>query len=247
MFFKLKDVFTLGNLTLSLYIVVVVMGGRGPDAWGARVEEASLLCVFGWLFDGLDGIVARLTKTANEFGSQFDNLTDLFVYSVAPAFVLHEAYRPTSEILAFGLLAFVIGIGSIRLARFNTKPLDYPGYWIGLPRPAVGLFIVFLLNSHAFRELQLLVPAIALILLAGVLNLGFLPYRNHKKSFNKPRLIGMYLIVLTAVVLHQWGLMWDFCLVWMLAYMVSPFLFISRRERRAVAEFVAEWKKGEFA
>ena len=235
MFFKLKDVFTLANLVLSLYIVVAAMGDR--------IEEASLLCVFGWLFDGVDGIVARLTKSANAFGAQFDNLTDLFIYSIAPAFVLFAFCRPNSEVLAFALMAFVIGIGSVRLARFNTRPLDYPGYWIGLPRPAVGLFIVFMLNSRFFNHFHLELAVAPLVILVGLLNLSYLPYRNHKKNFNWPRLVAMYLIVLACIAVRPWGYMWDLALLWMVLYVLSPVLFISSQERRKVATFVAEWKR----
>jgi len=243
MFFKFKDIFTLGNLVLSLYATVVAIDERIDG----HLEQASLLVVFGWLFDGVDGIVARWTRSANQFGAQFDNLVDLFIYSVAPAFVLFAFCRPTSEVLAFALMAFVIGIGSLRLARFNTRPLDYPGYWIGLPRPAVGLFIVFLLNSRLFNYLHLELAVGPLVILVGLLNLSYLPYRNHKQSFNWPRLVTMYLIVFACVALRPWGYMWDLALLWMVLYVLSPLLFISAQERRKVREFVAEWKRAVVA
>ena len=44
------------------------------------------------LGDTLDGPVARMTKTSNKFGSEFDTATDHFVQGIAPAIIVYAVY-----------------------------------------------------------------------------------------------------------------------------------------------------------
>jgi len=135
--FKVKDCFTLLGLIAALYSVILSIQGE--------IEKAAFFILLAWLLDGLDGFVAKLTKSENQFGSNFDNLVDLFGFTIAPGFVIYASFVDYSDILAICLCFFIISVGTIRLAKFQTKPLHVPGYWIGFPRPASGLiFLIFL-------------------------------------------------------------------------------------------------------
>ena len=235
MSFKIKDIFTLINLFISLFSLILAVEGH--------IELASKVILISWLFDGIDGLVARLTKSANKFGSEFDNLVDLFSFSLAPGFVIYASYITHSKILAIILFFYIISIGTIRLARYNTKPLKIPGYWIGFPRPASGLFIIFLLNSSVFLNNRLYLPVTFLIILAGYLNLTYLPYLSNKAKLTNFQTFIVFLAPLSSLLLYPFGYFWDAGVVWMIVYMLTPWTSVKKREQAEIRSFIEEWKK----
>jgi CDP-diacylglycerol--serine O-phosphatidyltransferase len=235
MSFKIKDIFTLINLLISLFAIILAIEGQ--------IELASKVILVCWLFDGLDGLVARLTKSANKFGSEFDNLVDLFSFSLAPGFVIFASYITRSKILAIILFFYIISIGTIRLARYNTKPLQIPGYWIGLPRPATGLFIIFLLNSRLFLNSQLYFVVTLLIVVAGYLSLTYLPYLNNKAKLTHFQTFIVFLAPISSLLLYPFGYTWEAGTMWMIVYILTPWTSVKKRERAEIRSFVEEWKK----
>ena len=153
--FKLKDYFTAGSLLVSLGAVILAFQGRIP--------LASFLVFVAWGFDALDGLVARLTRTRNEFGAQFDDLVDHIAYTVAPGFIVYAALGPRAWWVGLAGCFAVILLGTVRLAVANTLSLRYPGFWIGVPRPASGFLIVFVLNARLFSGGRLIALQAALI------------------------------------------------------------------------------------
>ncbi len=69
--------------------------GFGPVDTGVfhlvrrRFIAMSAINAFNML-DGMDGRVARLTNTQSAFGEQFDSLSDMTSFGVAPALVMYE-------------------------------------------------------------------------------------------------------------------------------------------------------------
>ena len=54
-----------------------------------------LACLHGWglngrVFDVLDGVMARITKSSSDFGVEFDSLSDVVSFGAAPAFLVHR-------------------------------------------------------------------------------------------------------------------------------------------------------------
>lgn len=178
MFFKAKDLMTVGNIGGGIAAIIVSMNGIGAAAAASVGLEgeaaaaasfkagspwlfwASMCILFAWFFDAFDGKVARWLHQMNRFGSEFDNVADLVAYSVAPSFVVYFAYSKVLMLpglenspVAQEAIAVIIGSlpvisGCIRFARFNTVRMEVPGFFIGFPRPASALLIVSLLNSH---------------------------------------------------------------------------------------------------
>jgi CDP-diacylglycerol--serine O-phosphatidyltransferase len=114
--------------------------------------NAIILILFAIILDGLDGIFARQFRKKHKFGVFLDAIADTVSFCFAPAVLLYSIfYIPTatsftSWINFLTVLAtfFVVGLGILRLARFivihkRTK------YFVGLPTPALALFIVLLL------------------------------------------------------------------------------------------------------
>jgi CDP-diacylglycerol---serine O-phosphatidyltransferase len=228
---KLKDLVTLGSLVVALYSVDLAFSGQ--------LERASVMVLLAWGFDALDGLVARLTRTGNRFGAHLDDLVDHFAYTVAPAFVVFNAYAKLNRLGAFVLLFAIVAVGTIRLARSATVTLTCRGYWIGLPRPAFGFLLVFFLNSSFFpMPAGPLIGSVLVILMAG-LSLTQLPYRNHKKPFTRPRALALVGTLLACIALYPLGHMWNGAVVLGTIYLFAPWIALNGRERGEIAQSLA--------
>ena len=130
----LPNLFTTAALFAGFYAIVQAMNGQ--------FEWASMAIFVAMVLDGLDGRVARLTRTQSAFGAEYDSLSDMVSFGVAPALVAYEwALRPLGK---WGwIAAFVYCVGAaLRLARFNTtlEVID-KRYFQGLPSPAAAALV----------------------------------------------------------------------------------------------------------
>ena len=136
--YLLPNLFTTGAMAAGFYAIVASIGGRYGDA-AVAVFIAALL-------DGMDGRVARLTGTQSEFGVQYDSLSDLVSFGLAPSLVMYT--WSLSTLRDFGPLwgklgwaaAFVYAAcAALRLARFNTQVgVADKRYFQGLASPAAA-------------------------------------------------------------------------------------------------------------
>jgi CDP-diacylglycerol--serine O-phosphatidyltransferase len=133
--YLLPNLFTTAALFAGFYAIVAAMKGQ-YDAAAAAVFIAMVL-------DGLDGRVARLTNTQSEFGAEYDSLSDMVSFGVAPALVMYEWALHSMGRLGW-LAAFIYTVGAaLRLARFNTQigKVD-KRYFVGLASPASAAVVV---------------------------------------------------------------------------------------------------------
>lgn len=230
--FKLKDYFTAGSLLVSIGAVIFAFQGRIP--------LASFFIFVAWGFDALDGLVARLTHTKNEFGAQFDDLVDHIAYTVAPGFIVYAALGPRTWWLGLAGCFATILLGTIRLAVANTLSLRYPGYWIGLPRPASGFLIVLVLNARLVQGEAFVVGQVALIVLLAVAGLTRLPYKNHKGRLRSWEKAFPIVAIVSSVACYPIGWMWDVGLFWGTLYLCSPWLVLDAAGRAAIARALGE-------
>lgn len=132
--YLLPNLFTTGALFAGFYSIVQAMDGR--------FEQAAVAIFIAMVMDGLDGRVARLTHTQSAFGAEFDSLSDMVSFGVAPALVLYVwALRPMGKLGWIAAFIYCAG-AALRLARFNTK-LDESDkrYFQGLPSPAAAALL----------------------------------------------------------------------------------------------------------
>lgn len=131
---------TTANMFSGFYSMVSAIHGDYVTAAWAIMAAA--------VFDMLDGRVARLAKATSEFGVQYDSLSDLVSFGVAPAILLYQwALEPFGRIGWAAAFLFA-ACGALRLARFNVLSGILPkGYFQGLPIPMgagmVATFIIF--------------------------------------------------------------------------------------------------------
>jgi len=110
---------------------------------------AGWFVVVGGIFDLLDGVMARLTRSSSEFGVELDSLADVVTFGVAPSAILYKAFFyqfPGTGLLLAALPAI---FGAIRLARFNTQLVGLDkDYFRGLPIPSSAILIVSYVTFH---------------------------------------------------------------------------------------------------
>ena len=140
----LPSLFTTGNVFCGFYSMVAVLN--------EKYYLAAWAIVIGMIFDGLDGRIARLTKTTSAFGEQYDSLADIISFGMAPAFLVYSwVLKPFGRLGWMAAFLFLL-CAALRLARFNvTKPEVRSQHFIGLPSPAAAVVIASIVI--AFEDL----------------------------------------------------------------------------------------------
>jgi len=167
----LPTMFTLGNLVCGFFAIVVAARVDAPNPQLIDPHDPTNVMLSGWLiflamvFDALDGYVARLSRTASEFGKQLDSLCDVVTFGVAPGFLLVKmcpqfAYLHREAVWV--IAASYAACAAMRLARFNVELSDDDDHqhFSGLPSPAAAASIAgFAILFYTLRgkgEMQLL-------------------------------------------------------------------------------------------
>src|SRR5690606_27167859 len=112
------------------------------QAMNSRFEAAAIAIFVAMVLDGMDGRVARLTNTQSAFGEQYDSLSDMIAFGVAPALVMYV--WQLHELGRWGWLAAFIYVAcaALRLARFNTNiGVVDKRFFQGLPSPSAAALV----------------------------------------------------------------------------------------------------------
>jgi len=136
--YLLPNAFTTAALFAGFFAVVQAVNGR--------FEAAAIAIFVAMVLDGMDGRVARLTNTQSAFGEQYDSLSDMVSFGVAPALVAYVWML--QDLGRWGwLAAFVYVAGAaLRLARFNTNiAVVDKRFFQGLPSPSAAALVAGLI------------------------------------------------------------------------------------------------------
>ena len=162
--YLLPNLFTTAALFAGFYAVVQALDGQ---------FQTAVVAIFAAIvLDGLDGRIARLTHTQSEFGAQYDSLSDMVSFGVAPAVLSYTwALQPLGKI--GWIVAFLYCAGAaLRLARFNTNlgVID-KRYFQGLPSPAAAALVAgfaWVAHDLGWTGAELRWPAALLTAFAGI-------------------------------------------------------------------------------
>ncbi|MBI3765833.1 MAG: CDP-diacylglycerol--serine O-phosphatidyltransferase [Ignavibacteriales bacterium] len=103
---------------------------------------AAWFIILAGIFDVLDGVMARITKSSSDFGVEFDSLSDVVSFGLAPAFLVYNLHLRNEEGIGMLISAMLMVFGAMRLARFNAQLVGYDkDFFKGLPIPAAALTI----------------------------------------------------------------------------------------------------------
>jgi len=136
---NIKIMYLLPNLVTASSIFVgflsMIYSSKGEFA------ISSYLIFLSMILDGLDGRIARLTKTQSKFGLEFDSLADIVSFCVAPAILVYFFVANEFDRVGILICAGYLIFGAIRLAKFNISVVD-SSIFLGLPTPLSALFII---------------------------------------------------------------------------------------------------------
>jgi CDP-diacylglycerol---serine O-phosphatidyltransferase len=238
----LPHLFTMGNLFAGYFAISAVLAGD--------YDRAALAIVIGWVFDALDGSVARLVQSPSPMGVQLDSLADVVTFGIAPA-VLAYAWGATAIEAPdarwgahFHRLGWIASFafaaaGALRLARFNvmssdevaTRPKDA---FVGMPIPIGALcvaVVVHLIKARLAYWPYGLAWLVFLLVLAGLMasRVRFPHFRRILTNPRHPQILMLVAASLLAAVYYYSEIVFFGLLV---TYLVSVVATHLRRPAR---------------
>ena len=132
--FLLPNLFTSAALFAGFYAIINAINGD--------FAAAGLAIFFGQLLDGVDGRVARMTNTQSKFGQEFDSLSDMVTFGVAPAIIVFMWCLSDLGKLGWAVAFIYVASAAIRLARFNSQAESSDNrYFTGLASPPAATLV----------------------------------------------------------------------------------------------------------
>lgn len=198
----IPNLFTTGNLFCGFWAIVSV--------FQEKFFLAAVAILLASVFDLLDGKVARLSGATSKFGIQYDSLSDLVSFGIAPAILSFSwALRPYGK---FGWLAAFIFVacGALRLARFNVQSSTGElKYFKGLPIPAAAsmlaltiLLYLRLIETGIIKDIVILVMIWILSFLM-VSNIRYFSLKELNLSKRKPFSLFIFIILSMIVIIME--------------------------------------------
>jgi CDP-diacylglycerol---serine O-phosphatidyltransferase len=151
----------------------------------AHFELAAVMIAVAFICDGLDGRVARVSRTSSQFGIEYDSLSDVVAFGCAPAALVYSwALKPLGA-FAIVIAGLYVVCAALRLARFNvqTGSVDKRRF-VGLPVPGAAAMIAGSVLAYSYFELSsprmLCVVAAPVTLALAALMVSRVPYPSFK-------------------------------------------------------------------
>lgn len=246
--FGVKDLFTTINLMGGVVAICLCIDGR-PYYAGVSV-------ILGYLLgDTMDGYVARKLGTANQFGAEFDTISDHLAHVIAPSAIVYTVYKDVNllpyawanQVLAILLAGSIVWSVSVRHARNIVMPVEYKGVWAGLPRTVLGFWAIGYCNASTAADLPggywigvVLIPAMA------ISTLTYLPFPSHRMArihaWYVRVAIGTWFITMGAVIVIAPRYAFDLLFFWMAGYAFFGWRAMSGEELVKFRATVAEAK-----
>ena len=192
--YLLPNLFTTGALFSGFYAIISGMHGN--------FENAAIAIFVAMVLDGLDGRVARLTNTSSAFGVEYDSLSDMVSFGLAPSLVMFSwALSPLGKFGWAVAFAYAACAG-LRLARFNTQVgVVDKRYFIGLASPSAAALVAgtVWVGEGIEPGTQLSILCAFITLAAGLLMVSNIKYHSFKGIDFKGRV--PFVVILAVVIL----------------------------------------------
>lgn len=181
--YLLPNAFTTAALFSGFYAIIAAMNGH--------FEQAAIAIFIAALFDGMDGRIARMTNTQSAFGAEYDSLSDMVSFGVAPALVMFSWSLHSLGKIGW-IVSFIYAVAAaFRLARFNVQLAESDGrYFTGLASPTAAAIIASLVwagvDNHWLRLDRGVAIAAAVVTVAAaflmVSNFRYLSFKQLDRS-----------------------------------------------------------------
>jgi len=239
--YLLPNVMTLGALFSGFYAIIAVMSGN--------FNEAGWAIFIAGILDGLDGRIARLTNTQSAFGAQFDSLSDMVSFGVAPALIMFSwAFEPLGR-LGWAASFIYMSCAALRLARFNVQlgTVDRR-FFVGLQSPMAAAVVAFLPWAGYKYGLEV-TPLVAYLCAILTVFIGFLMISNYSYSSFKelqfkgtvPYMVFVFVVIMLVVVAQNPH---EVLLTMAVAYALSgPIMWLYKKQSTKATPVEAPAKK----
>ena len=198
----LPNLFTTASLFAGIYAIIASIQGQ--------YIHAAIAIPISLILDGLDGRIARMTHTTSRFGVEYDSLSDLVAFGVAPSVLAYTWSLSTFGKWGWLAAALFTTCGALRLARFNVQigVID-SRYFNGLAIPAAAIVVsstvmlyFYLGGEGTFPHVSILVGMIALALLM-VSSLKFYSFKDLHFLTREPFMTVVLAVILMIIVLAE--------------------------------------------
>jgi CDP-diacylglycerol--serine O-phosphatidyltransferase len=232
----LPNLLTTGALFAGFYAIVAAID--------LRFEYAGIAVFVAMIFDGLDGRVARWTNTASSFGKEYDSLSDMVSFGVAPAIVTYQwgvariaEYGPLWRRIGWLVCFFYAAAAALRLARFNSRATTQDKhYFEGLPSPSAAAIVaalVWLASDQINIGLPGLLLAFFVIASAGALMISRFAFNSFKYVNAGAKIRFTYIILVPlAFILIFLHLPTSLLAIFGLYALSAPSIWVYRKLRR---------------
>ncbi len=201
--FLLPNAFTTAALLAGFYAIIASFNGD--------IIAACVAILVAGILDGVDGRIARMTNTQSAFGVQYDSLSDLVSFGMAPGFlafawVSSALGAPDTTTAKLGWLAafFYTACAALRLARFNTQAgVADKAYFQGMATPAAAgtlMSTVWFSIDRGVPSEVMAGPVLILMVLLGALMVSGIRYFSFKQAPTSGRVPITKVLVVIAVL-----------------------------------------------
>lgn len=207
----IPNLFTAMNMFCGFLSIITASNGN--------YTYAAWLIFVAALFDGLDGIVARLTNSSSELGVELDSLSDIVSFGAAPSYLLYSTYFKQFDAIGIVLSSLILIVGGFRLARFNIQLVGFEkSFFLGLPIPSTALTIAsFVLayyeNGFSKPYTDMIIPMVLILSYLMVSNIRYetIPKFTLKGIKEKPfHFIFLLIAAVLVIVANKKGLFYIF-------------------------------------
>ena len=194
--YLLPNLLTTGALFSGFYSIVAAMN--------QHFDSAAIAIFVAMILDGMDGRIARLTNTQSAFGMQYDSLSDMISFGLAPSLIVYQWALFGTGKLGW-LAAFVYtACASLRLARFNTQaPSVDKRYFQGLPSPGAAAVLgglVWFGSSYGLVDGTVIAIVCSLLtVILGLLMVSNIRYHSFKEFDLKNRIPFMAFLIIVPI------------------------------------------------
>ncbi|MDR3492573.1 MAG: CDP-diacylglycerol--serine O-phosphatidyltransferase [Gammaproteobacteria bacterium] len=232
--YLLPNLFTTAALFAGFYAIIAAVK--------YNFDTAAIAIFVAMVADTLDGRVARLTNTQTAFGAEYDSLSDMVSFGVAPAVLAYSYCLSSLGKIGWLIVFLYTAATALRLARFNTQVLDEDKrYFQGVPCPAAAGVLagaVWLGTSyHLPHGLLTAIPLAVLTIFVAALMVSTIRYYSFKKIDLKgkvPFIVAVLVVVITAgIALDPPQILFSTFFLYALSGPIFTLLYL-RRVRRIV-------------
>jgi len=200
-----KGIYLLPNLmtTAALFagFYAVIAGIQG------NFELGAIAILVAMVLDGLDGRIARMTNSCSAFGAEYDSLSDMISFGLAPALLMFQWILQDFGKLGW-LIAFIYTVAAaLRLARFNTQVgVADKRYFQGLPSPAAAgvlAALIWMVEANELENAMLPMVGLVLTLVVGLMMVSNIRFSSFKELNLKGKVpfVTLLIIVLVFVII----------------------------------------------